>query len=54
MTSPIGPSQWRPSYDVLVTSQYDLRRPDLYENQMRRRYDVACRVGSAFSFLPYQ
>ena len=31
-----------------MTSQCGLRRPNLYEIKMRRRYDVACRVGSFF------
>ena len=28
-----------------MTSQCGLRRPNLTETQMKRRYDVACRVG---------
>ena len=31
-----------------MTSQCDPRRPNLNETKMRRRYDVACRVGTCF------
>ena len=34
-----------------MTSQCGLRRPNLNDTEMRRRYDVACRVGIVFFFV---
>ena len=31
-----------------MTSQCGSRRPNLNETKMRRRYDVACRVGTIY------
>ena len=44
----IGPPHSRTSRDVAMTSQHGPQRLDLYETKMRRRYDVACRVGCSF------
>ena len=33
-----------------MTSQCGPRRPNLNETKMRRRYDVACRVGGYLNF----
>ena len=43
-----GPTHWRISGDVVMTSQCGPRRPNLNETKMRRRYDVACWVGYLF------
>ena len=45
-TSQKGPTHQRISSDVVMTSQCGPRRPNLNETKMRRRYDVACWVGS--------
>ena len=41
-TSQIAPSYRCTSCDVMMTSQHDPRRLDLYQTQRRRRYNVAC------------
>ena len=48
--SQIGPSHWRIGCDVVMTSKHGLRRPNVYETQMRRCYDVACRLGYSCRF----
>ena len=45
-----GASYWRISCDIVMTSQHDPRRPDLYELKMRCCHDVICRVDKFYYY----
>ena len=45
-----GASYWRISCDIVIMSQHDPGRPDLYELEMRCRHDVICRVDKFYYY----